>query len=74
MVFYDLGVDLWFQDNWTIHFKYKKQEDCHKMFILAAEMNLYVLPAYCADHLNKYSVLSKYLSELNLNKLLKPDS
>ena len=53
IVFYDLGVDLWFEDNWTIHFKYKKQEDCHKMFCLAAEMNLFVLPAYSADHLNR---------------------
>ncbi|MGR6502469.1 hypothetical protein [Shewanella sp. Koi 1] len=74
IVFYALGVDLWFEDNWTIHFKYKKQEDCLKMFSLAAEMNLFVLPAYSADHLNKYSVLSKYLSEQNLNKLLKQDS
>ena len=74
IVFYDLGVGLFFQDHWTIHFKYKKQEDCHKMFTLAAEMNLFVLPAYCADHLNQYSVLSKFLNEQNLNKLLKPES
>ena len=67
MVFPKLGVDIWFEDNWTLHFKYKSQFECKPLLILAAESGLYVLPAYCADHLNHYSELSAFMVENGLN-------
>ncbi len=70
LVFQRLGVEFWFEDNWTIHFKYKKQEDCLEMFKLASKMGLYILPAYSAEHLNNYEALSAYLNDEGLNKLL----
>ncbi|MDT0596398.1 hypothetical protein [Glaciecola petra] len=70
LVFNRLGVELWFEDNWTIHFKYKKQEECLGMLKLASNLGLFVLPAYSADHLNNYQTLSKYLGEQGLNKSL----
>ncbi len=70
LVFDLLSVELWFQDNWTIHFKYKNQEDCLEMLKLASRFGLFILPACSADHLNNYKVLSKYLREQGLNKSL----
>ncbi|MFD2165643.1 hypothetical protein ACFSJY_05140 [Thalassotalea euphylliae] len=63
IVFEKLGVEIWFEDNWTIHFKYLDQEQCLDMFKLVSELGLYILPAYCADHLNDYSNLSLFLTE-----------
>jgi hypothetical protein len=70
LVFVGLGVELWFDDNWTIHFKYKSQEECLKMLKLASTLGLFVLPVYSADHLNNYTTLSAYLREQGLSKSL----
>jgi hypothetical protein len=70
IVFPKLGVDLWFEDNWTLHFKYKSQLECKALLKLAAENGLYVLPAYCAEHLNCYSELSAFMVENGLNKAI----
>ena len=68
LVFPILGIDLWFEDNWTIHFKYRNQEDCLEMLRLASELELFILPAYSADHLNDYENLSTYMRENGLGK------
>ena len=70
IVFPKLGVDLWFEDNWTLHFKYKNQSECIALLNLVAESGLYVLPAYCAEHLNCYSELSAFMVENGLNKAI----
>jgi hypothetical protein len=70
LVFPRLGVELWFEDNWTIHFKYKSQVDCLEMFKLASQKGLFILPAYSAEHLNNYEALSAFLRSQNLNKSL----
>lgn len=70
LVFVRLGIELWFEDNWTIHFKYKNQKDCLEMFELIASLGLYILPAYSAEHLNNYKTLAAYLRSQGLNKLL----
>ncbi len=70
LVFSSLGVEFWFEDNWTIHFKYKSQEECLRMLKLASKLGLFILPAYSADHLNNYTALSAYLCEQGLNKSL----
>ena len=70
IVFPRLGVELWFQDNWTIHFKYLSPEQCFDMFKLVSELGLHILPAYCADHLNDYSNLSSFLSDNGLTSTL----
>lgn len=73
LVFNRLGVDLWFEDNWTIHFKYKSQQGCLEMLKLASELGLFILPAYCADHLNNYEVLSDFMRKNGLDKSLHRD-
>lgn len=70
IVFPQLGVDLWFEDNWTLHFKYKSQLECKALLNLVAESGLFVLPAYCAEHLNQYSELSAFMVENGLNKAI----
>ena len=70
LVFARLGVEIWFEDYWTIHFKYKKQEDCLDMLKLASKLGLFILPAYSAEHLNNYEALSAYLNSQGLNKSL----
>ncbi|MCL1127205.1 hypothetical protein [Shewanella surugensis] len=70
LVFAGLGVEFWFEDYWTIHFKYKSQEECLGMLTLASKLGLFVLPAYSADHLNNYKALSAYLCKHGLNKSL----
>ncbi|QYJ83028.1 hypothetical protein [Shewanella aegiceratis] len=70
LVFNRLGLNLWFEDNWTIHLKYIKQEDCLDMFKLASKLGLFVLPVYSADHLDNYAALSEYLSQQGLNQSL----
>ena len=40
------------------------------MFKLVSELGLYILPAYCADHLNDYSNLSSFLSDNGLTSTL----
>ncbi|MCB1581503.1 MAG: hypothetical protein KDI92_00460 [Xanthomonadales bacterium] len=66
IVFNNLGVVFFFEDYWTIHFKYKKQEDCLEMLKLINEIGLYVLPAYSAGHLNNYQELSTYMIQQGL--------
>lgn len=73
LVFPKLGLDLWFEDNWTIHFRYKHQNDSLDMFKLAGEHGLFVLPAYSADHLNDYKTLSGFLTENGLGHTLHRD-
>lgn len=73
LVFAGLGVELWFEDYWTIHFKYKSQEECLEMLKIASKSGLFVLPAYSADHLNNYTALSAYMCEQGLNKALQAD-
>lgn len=73
LVFAGLGVEFWFEDYWTIHFKYKNQEECLGMLKLASKLGLFVLPAYSADHLNNYTALSAYMCEQGLNKALQAD-
>ncbi|MCU8028773.1 hypothetical protein [Shewanella sp. SM73] len=70
LVFVRLGIELWLEDNWTIHFKYKNQKDCLEMFELIASLGLYILPAYSAEHLNNYKTQAAYLRSQGLNKLL----
>jgi hypothetical protein len=70
IVFDVLGVDLWFEDNWTLHIKYKRQENCLKLFELVADSDMFILPAYSAGHLNDYRKLSAYLDEQGLGKCL----
>jgi hypothetical protein len=70
IIFPKLGVDLWFEDNWTLHFKYKSQVECKSLLNLVAESGLFVLPAYCAEHLNQYSELSTFMVENGLNKAI----
>ena len=70
LVFARLGVDLWFEDNWTIYFKYKSQQDCLEMLKLTSELGLFILPAYCADHLNNYESLSDFMREKGFDRAL----
>ncbi len=73
LVFAELGIEFWFEDYWTIHFKYKNQEKCLEMLKLASRCGLFVLPVYSAEHLNNYTTLSAYMREQGLNKALQAD-
>ncbi|MCH1924838.1 hypothetical protein L9G74_09705 [Shewanella sp. C32] len=70
VVFEQLGVELWFEDYWTLHFKYKNQHDCLPLLQLATEMGLYILPVSCADNLNDYPQLSQFMRDHGLAKSL----
>jgi hypothetical protein len=70
VVFPELGIDLWFEDNWTLHFKYKSHSEAISLFKLVAYCGLYVLPAYCSEHLNDYDELSAFLLKSDLGKVI----
>lgn len=73
LVFPKLGLDLWFEDNWTIHVRYKNQNDSLDMFKLAGNHGLFILPVYSADHLNDYENLSAFLTDNGLGNTLHRD-
>jgi hypothetical protein len=59
-----------FQDYWVIYLIYEDVELLDNVFDIAAGNDLFFLPVYSMEHLNRYSEVENKLKEKDLNKAI----